>query len=194
MSESCNCWYLPLVHLTHFPFSQDPSVRQPILPLLGWDKFPSVDVPSLFNWGHAHVYLVETAPNWEELTDLSPEDVDELNALSQDISDAVGRTDLARKGIRFLDSHHVTELFDVQTEEFYFVKARVQASMKSGVYFATVTIRVASGSVRACTCSCSLRSLGRCSHVASLLMFITRHVEVNGYGGEYRSIPCMSYS
>ncbi|KAK3915285.1 Alkaline nuclease [Frankliniella fusca] len=53
--------------------------------------------------------------------------------------------------------------------------------MANKIYFTTVTIRIVSGSVRDSTCYCKQRSLGRCSHVAALLMYVTRHIEERGY-------------
>ncbi|KAK3917330.1 Ubiquitin carboxyl-terminal hydrolase 4, partial [Frankliniella fusca] len=162
---------------------QYPDSRPVLLPLKGWDQFPSVNIPTLFNWGHAHVFLVETAPNWSAALDIPFDDGDEY--FSQDVAaESVGQTDIARKGMRFLLSDHILEIMDTENKEFYFVKARVQASMRSEVYFPTVTMRKVSGSVRECTCSCMIRTMGRCSHVASLLLFITRHVDVNGYGAK----------
>lgn len=161
---------------------QIPHLRMPFLPLTGWGQFPSVDIPHLFNWGHAHVYLVENAPNWASAMDVDFTEADECD-LSQDVAEDVGQTNLARKGLRFLTSDHILEIMDTNDKKgFYFVKARVQASMKTEIYFPTTTIRVISGSIRNCTCTCTLRTMGRCSHVASLLMFITRHAETKGYG------------
>ena len=138
-------------------------MKPPFLPILGWKAFPSVDIPELFNWGHAHVYLIETAPNWTTAFDFS--DTEE-ECFSQDMAENVGQTNIPQKGKRFLDSGHILQVMDCRTEEFYFVKARIQASMVCKTYFTSVTKRRISGSVRDSTCFCRQRSKGRCSHVA----------------------------
>lgn len=142
-------------------------------------------IPELFNWGHAHVYLIETAPNWTTAFDFSD---DEEECFSQDMADNVGQTNIPNKGKRFLYSDHILQVMDCQNKEFYFVKARIQASMVCKTYFTSVTIRKISGSVRDSTCFCKQRSLGRCSHVAALLMYITRHTEELGYAGKPNKI------
>lgn len=116
---------------------------------------------------------------------------EEEECFSQDVADTVGQTNIPNKGKRFLHSDHILEVMDCQFKDHYFVKARIQASMNSKVYFTTVTIRKISGSVRDSTCLCKQRSLGRCSHVAALLMHITRQTEERGYEGMYCLIKCL---
>ncbi|KAK3929385.1 Serine--tRNA ligase, partial [Frankliniella fusca] len=152
----------------------------PFLPLQGWGPFPSVDIPKNYNWGHAYVYLVKSSPNWSSAFTSEPGDSDE-NAFSQEVTDSVGQTNIARKGMRFVNSDHLLQVVDTATQDFYFVKAKVQASMRCRVYFSTVTLSAISGSVREATCNCKQRSLSRCSHIAALLLYITKHTEEKGY-------------
>lgn len=163
---------------------QNTEGRLPLLPILGWGEFPSQDIPNMLNWGHMYVFLVENAPNWIESLDLPPDDDDddddeELAGLD------VGRANITNKALRFLASDHVLEIVDAKAHGFYFVKARVKASMRQKVYFVTATFSCISGSVQDCTCTCKQRALGRCSHTAAVLLGIARHISEEGYEGIY---------
>lgn len=170
---------------------QSPAAMAPFIPLLlkGWGLFPSEDIPSNLSWGHTYVYLVESSPSWTSAMVDPLSDSDE-ELLSQEGAVTLGQTNILRKGIRFLSCDNVKDgrIMDVLHNGYYFVKAKIEASMRSNAYFTTITMTAVSGSIRDGTCNCHQPSLGRCCHVAALLLFISKHIETNGYGGKFNLI------
>ena len=131
--------------------------------------------------GHIYVFLVENAPNWIESLNLPPASDEDEDEEHEGLS--VGRANITTKALRFLTSDHVLEIVDAKSRGHYFIKARVQASMRRKVYFTTGTISTVSGSVKSCTCTCKQKVLGRCSHTAAMLMHVARYIEEEGHEG-----------
>ena len=74
------------------------------------------------------------------------------------------------KGMNLFRSGHVKNIHDISHKGYYFIKASVLASYSQHTYNCTVTLSELSGSVIERTCTCSGSGMGRCSHVAALLL------------------------
>ena len=74
------------------------------------------------------------------------------------------------KGMNLFRSGHVKNIHDVSHKGYYFIKTSVVASYSQHTYNCTVTLSELSGSVKEGTCICSGSGMGRCSHVAALLL------------------------
>lgn len=142
----------------------------PILPISGWKTFPSSAIPEHFNYGHIYHYLVDSVANFN--LDLLDDGEDELD----DISTAKPFS----KGEWFVASGHVRDKKDSRQKDYYFVKATVQASYSKETYNTTVTLSIRTGAVKEGTCTCRVKEIGRCSHVAALLLSIEDHVKTHG--------------
>ena len=84
------------------------------------------------------------------------------------------------KGEWFVVSDHVRKVQDSIHKDYYFVKANVKASYSKDLYNTTVTLSVRTGAVKEGTCTCRVKEMGRCSHVAALLLFLDDHVKTHG--------------
>ena len=93
-------------------------VSLPAIPSAGWRKFPSQDIPALFNYGHVHFYALETFGN-------------AVN--SDDSEEGVGHmTDKPMKnGRKYVDSGFVHDMMDNVNDEHYFLRAHVWPSMRN---------------------------------------------------------------
>ena len=138
------------------------------LPTNGWRLFPSKNLPAKFNYGHAYFYLVEPAAKASNISNSSDSDEDNLYANC----DTVTAKPL-KKGRNLLSSgfvENVQDNFDVIKHEFY-VRAHVQHFMKNMLPLnANVVISGISRYVKVAMCDCEASALGRCAHVAALLL------------------------
>ncbi|CAC5369928.1 unnamed protein product [Mytilus coruscus] len=74
--------------------------------------------------------------------------------------------------------------FNVDGGKWYDIKyesAKVDASMKKEQRTVHVTLSNVSGAVLDASCTCPASALGRCNHVAAVLLFINKHVKEHGY-------------
>ena len=108
-------------------------VSVPLIPSVGWHAFPSQNIPSLFNYGHIHYYVLESIQN------LSSEDQD----------DGLGHmTDKPMKnGRKYMDYGFVHDMMDTVNDEHYFVQAHVWPSMKTHLMHNVVVLSLNSGAV-----------------------------------------------
>ena len=138
------------------------------LPTDGYRLFPSKNLPANFNYGHVYFYLVESAAKASNIPDSSDSDEDNL----YDNCDTVTAKPL-KKGRNLLSSGFVEnkqDNFDEIKHEFY-VRAHVQHSMKNMLPLnVNVVISDISGYVKVAMCDCKVSALGRCAHVAALLL------------------------
>ncbi|KAK3920441.1 Zinc finger SWIM domain-containing protein 4, partial [Frankliniella fusca] len=167
------------------------------IPNKGWGPFVSVCIPKSFNYGHIYNYLVESAPQLP-LPECGPSQEEVFDALESEddecdedllVRDPFEDSDCPclldekplRRGMKFLKSEHVHSLSDALCQNTYHVKASVAPSMPGPDKQVGVSISSISGHVQDAYCSCKASALGRCSHVSALLLFILRHVKLNGY-------------
>ncbi|CAC5369921.1 unnamed protein product [Mytilus coruscus] len=87
------------------------------------------------------------------------------------------------KGEQYVKSGSVTNIMDTVKRGtcYYFLKAKVDASMKKEQRTVHVTLSNVSGAVLDASCTCPASALGRCNHVAAVLLFINKHVKEHGY-------------
>jgi len=157
--------------------TSDESV--PILPVTGWKAFPSnpSGIPAFFNNGSVYHYLVESVSSFNVCNEECEKDIH----TSKDYS----------KGKKLFHSGHVKYMQDASSNDFYFVKCKVQASMDTKeVYMTTVTMSKRSGVILEGTCPCKGCCFGRCSHVAALLIAIDDYVSKFGRNLTCTEIPC----
>ena len=149
-------------------------------PVEGWKIFPSRDIPVNFNYGHVYHYLVESITNI-----LIPDhgQTDEERELSGiDCEDTVTAKPL-RKGRWLLKSGFVENVHDNFNSEqgLYIIRGHVHHSMKSEYPLNVhVYISNASGYIKSSGCDCKASSLGRCAHVAAMLLMLSDFVTENG--------------
>lgn len=98
-------------------------------------------------------------------------------------TDEMLRSKKLRRGLMYLKSNHIRSCKDTVEERLHFFKAHIRASMDKDAYWVHVAMSQVSGRVIYCTCQCVQRALGRCSHVGALLLFILRHIRINGFQG-----------
>jgi len=90
-------------------------------PNSGWKTFPESQIPKMFYEGHIYHHLVESlqGPNTDESSD-----DDSAPHLNSHTSKPL------RKGKQCFESGHVTSMRDNRTSAYYYVNAKVFASMK----------------------------------------------------------------
>ena len=155
------------------------SISIPCIPSTGWRVFPSQNIPSLFNYGHVHYYVLESIQNVAD----HPEDNE----------DGLGHmTDKPLKnGRKYVDSGFVHDMMDTVNGDHYLVRAHVWPSMRADLpHNVVVVLSVNSGAVLHASCDpCRASSLRRCSHVVAVLFCILDHVQKHG---TMLKTPCTS--
>ncbi|XP_026286571.2 ubiquitin carboxyl-terminal hydrolase 36-like [Frankliniella occidentalis] len=166
-------------------------------PTSGWDTFPSIQIPNMFNYGHIYFYLIESMPVYSDPSLSIVEDSDsgfsdeESNQVVDPFADDAGSIQHCKKirrGMVFLKSGHVRKVENTSMGAVYFVRAQVRASMRMDFYNVQVAISTMSGNVKICTCTCKQQALGRCSHVSATLLFMWCHIQLNGYDGKSSAV------
>ena len=146
------------------------------IPCDEWRLFPSRNIPPNFNYGHVYFYLVESVASAANIIDTSDSDDDQYNTC-----DTVTAKPL-KKGRNLLKSGFIENLqdnFDEVKQEFY-VRAHVQHSMKNMLPLNVfVVISNVSGYVKTAKCDCKASALGRCAHVAAILLNLSNLVSAS---------------
>ncbi|CAC5392935.1 unnamed protein product [Mytilus coruscus] len=70
---------------------------------------------------------------------------------------------------------------DNERNHHYFVKAKVAASMRNEERIVQATLSCLSGAVRDASCTCPGSALGRCNHVAAVLLTVDKHCKEFGH-------------
>ena len=85
-------------------------------------------------------------------------------------------------GRKYIDSGFVYDLSDNKTNEHYFVRAHVWPFMQPDFpHNVNIILSRKSGAVIQASCSpCKTSELGRCSHVAAVLLTLVEHVNNHG--------------
>ena len=87
-----------------------------------------------------------------------------------------------KKGKNLVKSGFVVDVQDNGNDKNLFLRAHVQHSIKKDHPLSTkVVISKESGFIRSAKCTCVARCLGKCSHVAALLLYLNDHVNDHGY-------------
>ncbi|KAE8748062.1 hypothetical protein FOCC_FOCC005257 [Frankliniella occidentalis] len=167
-------------------------------PSQNWDTFPSRDIPLSFNFGQIYNYLVETMPEYHELGDPSAisessgeDDDDVVDSIADPLdsieSECRQRNKKVRRGLQYVKSGNIRKVQDCREGKYYFIKAQVRASMELKAYNVMVAISQISGSVWKCICddACPQSTLGRCSHISALLLYLWSHIRLNGHAGMF---------
>ena len=149
----------------------------PILPISGWKRFPSRDIPDSFNKGYIYHYIYESAKFDKPLQD--------------QVSSHYGTEKPFERANQYIDSKYVTTMMDHSSEKCYFVKAKVKSSLADKFYSVHCTISKLSGAVLDASCHCKASAMARCSHIAALLLSINDHIQCYGYTlASCTSLPC----
>ena len=148
-----------------------PPLRQGV-----WKKWPSRNLPRMFNYGHVYHFLVESVSGMI-IEDSSGEESDENEAAEDTITEKP-----LRKGDRLWKSEFIDDVHDNEDNRDYYVRAHVHHSMKNDLPLAVhITLSKATGYVKKATCSCKARALNRCAHVAAVLLMLDDYVKTNGH-------------
>ena len=140
-----------------------------------WKPFPSLDIPSMFNYGHIYHYLVESIANFatNNSDSSSDGDGDSFTSTAKPL----------RKGNLLLKSDFVEDLQDNSNDQYYFLRARVHHSMKREDALKTmIGLSKVSGAVQFAECNCKASALARCSHIAAVLLKLQNFVEQSQLG------------
>ena len=138
------------------------------LPSSGWKSFPSRNLPENFNYGHVYHYLVESVDDLYVTYGSASDEEDTVESSGDTITARP-----LRKGRSLLQSGFIEDIQDnfIDNLNEYIVRAHVQHSMKSFLPLnVTVTVSNISGYVKTASCDCIASSLGRCAHIAAVLL------------------------
>ncbi|KAG5868616.1 hypothetical protein JTB14_023215 [Gonioctena quinquepunctata] len=115
--------------------SRSDNNMDPQSPVSLWAKFPSLVIPKYFNKGHIYTYIVDN-----HVDDVDPT----LENINED--DTTTTVKPLRRGSQFVDSDHISEVFD--TKKDYFVKCKCQSSFQKKVkYDVEIILNNTSGAV-----------------------------------------------
>lgn len=91
-----------------------------------------------------------------------------------------------RRGLQYVKSNYVQKVQDTLPDRVHVYQGSVKASMREKIYNVKVALSQVSGSVIRCTCDiiCPQKSLGRCSHISALLLYILLFKNLNGPQGK----------
>ncbi|XP_025111588.1 uncharacterized protein LOC112574606 [Pomacea canaliculata] len=143
----------------------------------GWTTFPSVDIPEMFNYGSAYHYLIESIAHFghECNSDSSDGDSDNNGSYTTTMKPL-------RKGKKLMESEFIDDIQDNRSKTDYFLRAHIQHSMKNEYPLdVLIVLSNVSGFVSRASCNCKSSALGRCVHVAALLLKLVDHVEKHGH-------------
>ena len=158
-------------------------------PTQGWKSFPSRDVPKHFAHGHIYHHMVES------ISHTSSSDRNKNSDSSSSCSDDGYATTAKpfQKGQRLMESGFVENIEDNSHEGAYFMRAHVHHSMKKeNALKVLIGISKRSGFVLKAECNCRASALGRCAHVAAVLLKLHDFTDKHGHTVEVPSTsrPC----
>ena len=154
-------WYAKKVQevLSKVPKQDSGTSPVPLLPVTGWKKFPSGKIPKDFCYGTIYEHIISSA----KLIGLGGE---------PDVTADVNTSKPMSKGRWFFKSRNVKEMQDSWKDNYYFVKAVVQASYSEDDRNVSVTLRGDDAFVVDASCDCKASEMGRCNHVAAVLFAV----------------------
>lgn len=146
---------------------QNPT-QVPILPVAGWNTFPSCRIPESFCYGIIHEHIIETAVLYDSDGD-------------QNITD-FGTSKPMAKGRQYFTSGHVKNIQDTAQHNYYFLKSTVMSSYDTKkVRNVSLTLDMSTAKVMDASCDCEASSMSRCNHVAALLFALEDYTLNFGY-------------
>jgi len=141
--------------------------------------FPSQNIPANFNYGHIYHYLLESVVLLDQ--DGKKEDTDLSHMTSKSLT----------KVEQYVKSGSISDIMDTCRNGNYYLKGKVAASMRNEFRNVHITISIIGGAVLDASCTCPASALGRCNHVAALLLMLNKHCMDNGYEpASCTSKPC----
>ena len=96
-----------------------------VTPQTGWKKWPSRNIPQMFNYGHVYHYLVESISNI-----ILDEKAGSCESSDEDFEDTVTEKPL-KKGESLFKSEFIEDVHDNETVNEYILRAHVHHSMKN---------------------------------------------------------------
>lgn len=144
-----------------------------------WNKFSSIPIPKAFNESSIYEYLVSSCiilTNNNNDDDQCTDDEDPQPTVGS-VSDFSTAKPLKR-GKLYVDSGFVVEVEDSLNEKFFYcLQCRVRASYKDGKYYRVrIMINPQNGEILLGTCECKASAMGRCGHVAALLLLLNDYI------------------
>ena len=166
-------WYeLKRTHLENNLTTSRPDLS---IPNQGWKVSPPFNIPQMFNYGHIYLYLVESISDLG-IRNVSDEEDDGLE------SGFASTAKPLKKGMNLAKSGFVENIQDNLINDSYYLCAHVHHSMKSDLPLNVfIALSCISGSIKFGTCNCRASALGRCAHIAALLLHLNEFVSANGY-------------
>ena len=147
-----------------------PSTFSELFPTDSWKVFPSRNIPNNFNYGHLYFYMVESIATAANIADdhSSDSDDDLYNTCDTVTSKPM------KKGRSLVKSGYVVNIQDNFSEikQEYYIRSHVDHSMKRKEDSLNVGVIVSnvSGYVKFAECDCKASAIGRCCHIAALLL------------------------
>eukprot|EP00795_Rhopilema_esculentum_P005556 gene5556-9558_t len=87
-----------------------------------------------------------------------------------------------KKGSNLVKSKFLEDVQDNEGYDSYALRAHIHHSMKKELPLSTqIALSKSSGFVKSAYCTCVAKSLGRCAHVAALLLFLNDYITKNTY-------------
>jgi hypothetical protein len=160
------------------PSEPSDSTPPPPPPITGWKKFPGHSVPKDFNYGQIYNYIERSAKFFSvsELGNGIDSDDDDGLDYSTGKSLKRGRQYFASRNVC---SHHMK---DAVSKEHYYLKCKVMSSYKAeNMHCVMVTISTHNSQIVDASCDCKCSAMGRCSHVAALLLALEDYTLVFGH-------------
>ena len=136
-----------------------------------WKDFPSRNIPPMFNYGNIYYYLIESVPMVAEAfgnDSSSDSDYGEKEEFQ------VATAKPLKKGSYLVKSKFLDDVQDNEGYDSYALRAHIHHSMKKELPLSTQIALSKSAS-----CTCVAKSLGRCAHVAALLLFLNDYITKN---------------
>ncbi|KAK3908153.1 Ubiquitin carboxyl-terminal hydrolase 8 [Frankliniella fusca] len=178
---------------------QDPRGYLPHLPVVGftmWKPFPSIHIPQKYDYHKIEEYF-DNIPEVvfsvavgvvSRTQDASDDEVFDASLPTPDDRKRKYLTNTLGRGNLFVDSGRILSVYDYEKNGHYFIKSMVHASLMNKVYMTMLTIASFHGDVCNAICTCKANALGRCCHIAAVLLLIHRHIQTAGHEGELKKL------
>ena len=136
-----------------------------------WKDFPSRNIPPMFNYGNIYYYLIESVPM---VADAFGNDSSSDSDYGEKEEFQVATAKPSKKGSNLVKSKFLDDVQDNEGYDSYALRAHIHHSMKKELPLSTQIALSKSAS-----CTCVAKSLGRCAHVAALLLFLNDYITKN---------------
>ncbi|XP_065056808.1 uncharacterized protein LOC135685019 [Rhopilema esculentum] len=151
--------------------------KEDTLSVSSWNDFPSRNIPPMFNYGNIYYYLIESVPM---VADAFGNDSSSDSDYGEKEEFQVATAKPLKKGSNLLKSKFLEDVQDNEGYDSYALRAHIHHSMKKELPLRTqIALSKSSGFVKSASCTCVAKSLGRCAHVAALLLFLNDYITKN---------------